>query len=137
MCKDHNNVRTHYTKFPFYMSDFCPTIKYKSILFLLLIHLFNKVTKLKKKKKNLPQGSRQKHCSNIFIYSEDKIISTKTTKFAIEKRSTIFKNGMSCLAIRSKNWKGDDYTKIQHLTALWRSAVPLIQSKTIKPSDRQ
>lgn len=84
--------------------------------------------------------------SNIFIYSEDKIISTvtKTTKLAIETKKKKYKplkmyriqNGMSYLAIISKTGS-EMITKIQHQTAPWQSVVLLLQPKIIKPTDRR
>lgn len=85
--------------------------------------------------------------SNIFIYSEDNIISTvtKTTKLAIEtKKKKKYKplkmyriqNGMSYLAIISKTGS-EMITKIQHQTAPWQSVVLLLQPKIIKPTDRR
>lgn len=76
-------------------------------------------------KKKESNAETKTYRSNIFIYSEDKIISkvTKTTKLAIETKKKYkplkkyhIQNGMSYLAISSKIGS-EMITKIQHQRA--------------------
>lgn len=92
-----------------------------------------------KTKKMSPKSKTER--SNIFIYSEDKIISTVTKLQNLQKKKKALKkyhirNGTSYLAWSSEH-ELEMITKIQHQTALWRSAISLFQPKIIKPKNTE